>query len=120
VGDKKGQLSPTQIEMLADWLRGDWYEPAKIAGGEAQAQAQGGSAAPTAGAAEPAESVAPEAQVPSASEPVSEPTETEPAATEPPTEATPQESPADTPPATAEPSPPEPAPSADTPPGASS
>jgi len=25
-------LDPAQIGLLADWLRGDWYEPAEAAG----------------------------------------------------------------------------------------
>ena len=136
VGDNPGQLTPTQIEMLADWLRGDWYEPAKAATGDAQAQAnppaegQAPAAEGAAPVAEPQpateatpaeESAAPEPKAPAANEAPTESAPTEPAATEPaPTEPpTASEPPAAEPSQPETPAAPEPAQAADTQPGAS-
>jgi ubiquinol-cytochrome c reductase cytochrome b subunit len=114
VGDKAGQLSPAQIEMLADWLRGQWYEPAKAADGESQAQAIPPAAATAQGEGEtaPANPVEPAATEPVSESPTREPAATEPSATEPSEEpAASAEPPANetpTEPAPAEPTPPEP------------
>ena len=148
VGDNAGQLTRTQIEMLADWLRGDWYEPAKASAGETQGQVnppaadQAPAAERTAPVADPQpapesqpatepppaeESAAPEAAAPAANEASTEPAAPEPSASEPPAaepsppEAPPEpptDAPSDTAP-TPESAPPEPAPAADTQPGAS-
>ncbi|MBX9789526.1 MAG: cytochrome bc complex cytochrome b subunit [Pirellulales bacterium] len=120
VGAKPATLSAQQIGLLADWLRGDWYEPAKAGQRDAHSQAVPPSAAPAPSAADatPGEPAAPEAAEPAPAEPTTEPaaepatptTEpqpSEPATTEPPASEPPAGDPSPPPP----PPPPPPAPS---------